>query len=196
MEEHWKAVQSPKRLRILEALWEIGECTVTELSEHVTLSRETVHYHMQILLDAELIAELPVKRCTGTAVATMYRTLAPQGIINVVANQKSILEMHRLQKLRRSTGTLMLESYEQNVTLGNEDQSTECSFSQSSWIPVKPDVKVKIEALYKELRALINQSQLAPNDAPDERINMLYSLSITPDYVQTGPMPMLVLKSE
>jgi len=198
--DHWKAIQSPKRLRILEAIRELKLCTVHDLTEYVDESRETMYYHLRLLANAELIQEHEVKKSTSTNKANQYSSRVPHGVICFTADPNSQVDMLRMKKIRNSGSSLLIKSFDKNRAAGAKGKSGERFFAWMSWVSVTPEVKVKIESLYDEIRELIELEHIAAHgdDTNDEnRSHMLYAIMwMIPDFVGTGPMPILVPKQK
>jgi DNA-binding transcriptional ArsR family regulator len=52
-----EAISEPRRREILALLTELGEVSVTELAEHLPVTRPAVSQHLRILLDNGLVHE-------------------------------------------------------------------------------------------------------------------------------------------
>jgi DNA-binding transcriptional ArsR family regulator len=198
-DDHWKAIQSPKRLRVLEAIRELKLCTVNELTKYLHESRETMYYHIRLLLNAELIQEQEVKKSTATNKALLYSTRVPHGVICFTANPNSVMDMHRMKKIRKSGSSLLVKSFDENRKAGATGKSGERFFAWMTWVSVSAKTKIKIESLYDEIRGLIEQEHIAAHEKDSNdanRSHMLYAMWLIPDFVSTGPMPILVPKKK
>ncbi len=190
-DDHWEVIKSPKRLRVLEGIRSLGECTIPHLTAHLNETKKSLYYHVTRLLGAGLIEEAGVCNSGTPRDAVVYRSTLQDGVIPFAWDPGSELETRRVIQARDRWGRLMLDAYHQNRKAITGKPTRQRTIAKMNWLSVTPAQRDQIESLFEQLRAVIEEAEMNPPGSQDERIGMQYSLWLIDDAIGFGPLPAL-----
>jgi len=191
IESHWKAIQSPKRLKILAAVGELGTCTSAELAEYLESKTRSVNYHLRCLEEVGLLFESAQKQKTGKRMAAVYSSRLQDNTVCLQVDPTSELEMFRLQKIRSLWANATVETFKLNFDKGVKSTSGERFIRYNEWLRVTPEQKDKIESLYEQLIEVIGEVHASPTLPEEGNYDMQYAFWMISDYIHFGPIPTL-----
>lgn len=188
---HWDVIKSPKRLRVLEGIRQLGDTAVSELTGHIGEPEKALYYHIKNLLGAGLIEERGTKETGAPRESIVYRSLLIDCMVPFTCNSKNKREVMRLQQARDRWAKLMVDSYHHSRLLNMEVPEQRRSMCMMNWLMVTTEQKERIETLFEELRIAIEDAQMSEPRQDTDRTPMQYSLWMVDDSAGTGPLPAL-----
>lgn len=193
---HWHAIQSPRRMAVLEGVRQIGPCTASELGSYFDKSAESLHYHLRCLTEAELITEKEVKRKTGKRLATVFSANVLGGEIFLEINPDSEVEMQRFHKMQ----SLWISNMRGNI-LDNFDRAVKKGDKKrivffNLWVLITVAQREKIESLFNEIKEVLYNPTDDLVKEGLETVNMQYAFWMIEDYEKFGPMPEIKAKKK
>lgn len=191
IESHWNAIQSPKRLKVLGAVSEMGKCTSAELADYLETKTRSVNYHLRCLEEVGLLFEGAEKRKTGKRMAAVFTSRLKDNTVCLKVDPTSELEMFRLQKIRSLWANATVDSFKLNFDEGVKATSGDRFIRYNEWLRVTPAQKDKIESIYEQLIDVIGEVHANPTLQKEGNFDMQYAFWMISDYVHFGPMPTL-----
>jgi len=88
--EQLKALRTPIRHRVLNAVLGLGRCSVAEIAERLEWKAESLYYHVKALMDAGLVRHAG-QRATGGRSETIYEAVAADITLDLSNRSKEYL---------------------------------------------------------------------------------------------------------
>ena len=96
----WRTLDSPVRMRLLEMIRRLGECTILELSEAAGTNPVNLYYHVRALESAHLIVAVGRREGVARRAPVIYATSHDEIVIEFDPERPE--EVEKIQSLQRN----------------------------------------------------------------------------------------------
>ena len=161
----WRTLDSPIRMRLLELIRRLGECTIQELSEAAGTNPVNLYYHVRSLESANLIAPIGFREGVARRAPAVYAVNHDALRIEFDPDNQSHLE--KVEALQRNWHREGQES----LSTATNDSIDSVEFTLR-WEYLNREERVEVSEMMERLTNLLNRKRDANSvgNASDEEL--------------------------